>query len=181
MDNRFLVVIITVLLVIKYKLYQSPPEQKFEDNRPLGFLWKEIFGEVTAGKFYYPNKIEDGKNLYLVLDSLVGDSDLYISYSNYPLTSIKDHEYSSYSCGSEQIPLENTRPAFIGIFCYSLYENCTFRLEIYKTNVDLSLYSNQRDKHLDEPPQAAEHPESEIINLKYLLLHLLQIVFEVLF
>lgn len=110
-----------------------------------------------------------------------GDTDLYVSYSDFPKVKTQEHDYSSYSCGSEQIPLENRRPAYVGIYCYSLYENCTFRLEIYKTNLDLSLYSNQRDKHLTETPKPAANPESEVINVKYLLLHLLQLVFEVLF
>lgn len=61
--------IITILLVIKYKLYQSPEPEKFEQNKIAGFLWKEIIGEIGATAFYY-KKIEEGKNLYLVLDSL---------------------------------------------------------------------------------------------------------------
>uniref|UniRef100_A0A336M0R8 CSON009666 protein n=1 Tax=Culicoides sonorensis TaxID=179676 RepID=A0A336M0R8_CULSO len=114
----------------------------FEESAIAGFLYKEISGEIGSSSFYY-KKIEEGKNFYLILESTTGDTDLYISYKNYPLVQTASHDYSSYSCGVEQIPLENKRPVFIGVYCYSQYENCTFRLEIYKTNIDLSAQSNR--------------------------------------
>ncbi|XP_063696232.1 UPF0669 protein C6orf120 homolog [Culicoides brevitarsis] len=176
MDNRLIFAIILVLVTIKFKIYQNSVEtQNVEDVAIAGFLYKEISGEIGSSHFYY-KKIEEGKNFYLILESETGDTDLYISYKDYPKVQATSHDYSSYSCGVEQIPLENKRPVFIGVFCYSQYENCTFHLEIYKTNIDLSSHAN---RHTVERVNDRDTESSNKLNgFKIILFSLLNILWE---
>lgn len=61
-----------MLVTIKFKLYQNNIESdrnRIEETTIAGFLYKEISGDIGSSHFYY-KKIEEGKNFYLILESM---------------------------------------------------------------------------------------------------------------
>ena len=97
------------------------------------------------------------RNLYYVctFDHFrIGDPDLYISYTRNPTYHLESHDQNSCTCGEEELKtISNTRPLYIGVYCYTTYFNCTFELNVcsaIKRNIEHNPYSkletNQNSK-----------------------------------
>jgi len=136
------------------------------------FLAYKFTGSVGASNFTYFKLHRDGI-VKLVLDSMSGDADIYVSsatlspdYSNYELCST--------TCGLDEIiiPSDMIRPIGVGIFGHPSHETSQFELTVW---VDSNTMSNNGDKvHFN-----SDNDQEESL-LWSILLGLLKIILNVL-
>lgn len=76
------------------------------------------------------------------------DPDLYISYKAFPFSDILKHDQDSCTCGTEVIITnQDIRPVYTGVYCYSLYTNCTFQLSVCALKNQTDIADNQLSYH----------------------------------
>ena len=102
----------------------------------IGPTWAEYLlhtysGKVGSGNYTYYKLSKEG-NVRLILETRVGDADLYIS--DQTLTpDFENYELKSATCGEDEvyIPAENKRPVGVGVYGYSTYDTSNYLLHVY--------------------------------------------------
>lgn len=114
-----LIVLLIIFLPSKWRIYASQAQAQ------------TLEGTVNAGNFTYYKLFVEGCVL-VELDTLKGDSDLYISSSTMTPT-WEDYEFKSDTCGYDNVVLESqvVRPVGIGVYGHIHKHNSNFRLNIY--------------------------------------------------
>lgn len=89
-------------------------------------------GEIRAAAYYYTTVGDIGHPIEILLEPKIGDVDLYVSSKSSPTYELNNHDIGAASCGNEQIsvPKDFVRPFYVGVYCYNIYDNCTFYLTI---------------------------------------------------
>ena len=97
-----------------------------------------IIAEVGAGNITYYSLKQEG-SITLILDSIIGDADIYVSESN-TQPDYTDYDLQSATCGEDivTIPKEFNRPVGIGIFGHVYHPVSKYKLTVvldYEGNV----------------------------------------------
>jgi len=111
------------------------------------FLAYRFTGSVGAGNYTYFKLHRDGV-VKLVLDSTVGDTDIYVSSSTLSPDYI-NYELCSVTCGMDDvlIPSDMSRPIGVAIYGHPSHELSEFELTVW---LDANAMSNSADKtHLN--------------------------------
>jgi len=91
-----------------------------------------IDGIVGAGN-YSRYTFSEKENSQLVLTTIAGDADLYVSdVHSEPTFDFENHELSSITCGVDMVDLPTSlkRPVNIAVYGHPRYEASRFRLEV---------------------------------------------------
>ena len=95
------------------------------------YLINSFTQSVGAGNYTYYKLSKEG-NVQLVLNSIDGDADLFISdITLYP--DYKNYKLQATSCGEDiiDVPASFTRPIGVGIYGHSSHTLSRFRLDVY--------------------------------------------------
>jgi len=119
-----------------------------------------IDGVVGAGN-YSRYTFSEKENSRLVLTTIAGDADLYVSdIHSEPTFDFENHELSSITCGLDTVDLPPSlkRPVNIAVYGHPRYEGSRFRLEvIYKgEEYDPFLIMNDDGEKAKETRKAKE-------------------------
>jgi hypothetical protein len=87
--------------------------------------------KVGGGNFTYI-KFYDKGAYQLVLESISGDADLYISDTN-SQPDWEDYEFHSVTCGEDsvRVPVDMKRPVYIGVYGHPSHELSVYALQIF--------------------------------------------------
>ena len=107
----------------------------------LGLL--HTISQRVGGGNFTRFELHDKGNIRLVLDSVQGDADLYISDTN-TQPDWTDYELNSVTCGEDivEVPLEMKRPVYIGVFGHPSHDVSHYNLFIYHEDSRHYSYSN---------------------------------------
>lgn len=107
------------------------------------------------------------------------DPDLYISYKSFPFYNLGKHDQDSCTCGVEVVKTnKDIRPVYTGVYCYSIYTNCTFHLSVcaLQQTANLSEYLNPSDEH-DEKSNKNKIKSTFLIFIEVLFTELIPVFF----
>ena len=96
-----------------------------------GYLLHTFSGKVGNGNYTYYKLSKEG-NVRLVLETTLGDADLYIS--DQTLTpDFENYESKSATCGEDEvyIPTESKRPVGVGVYGHTSHDISHYRLHVY--------------------------------------------------
>ncbi|XP_067942374.1 UPF0669 protein C6orf120 homolog [Watersipora subatra] len=151
-------------------------------------LIQAVEGSVGAESFLYYSYADPGP-LIVVLKSISGDADLYVSSSTKTPTYI-DYEVKSNTCGVDMLDLSDMkRPVYIGVFGSHAYDTTNYTLYAYRidggvSETDDSQFEDRNSipqaTHHREPPDATETNESSFWPFFEFLLTLLEFFFQAL-
>ena len=120
------------------------------------FLHTVINGVVGSGNYTY-YKITKEHNVKLVLETLSGDTDLYISDKT--LTpDFENYACKSTTCGDEEvyIPMEWKRPIGVGVYGYISFDVSRYKLYFYTDDKKLENTFTHRGGHHKGDPEEEE-------------------------
>ena len=116
------------------------------------YVGQSVSGEVEAGNFTYYTLRQTG-HIKMVLTSLVGDADIYVSdaTNERPTFMFEEHMLSSATCGLDvvDIPADFSRPVHIGVYGHPNYPQTTFNMDgviVEKTEEDPFSMSSYEDE-----------------------------------
>jgi len=96
------------------------------------YVGQSVSGEVEEGNYTYYTLRQTG-HVLMVLTSLTGDADLYISdaTNDRPTFMFEEHELSSTTCGVDtvDIPASFARPVHIAVYGHPNYPHSKFNLD----------------------------------------------------
>ncbi|XP_023229500.1 UPF0669 protein v1g209471-like [Centruroides sculpturatus] len=93
---------------------------------------EKLIGKVGAGNYSYYTLSREG-SITIILNTLQGDSDLYISdHTKQPTFEIENHNLQSVTCGLDRIdvPFEFKRPIIIGVYGHPSQDFSIYELEV---------------------------------------------------
>lgn len=110
-------------------------------------LVSSIIGEVGAENITYYTLRQQG-SITLILDSFVGDADMYVSETN-AKPDYNDYDLQSATCGQDivTIPKEFNRPVGIGIFGHVYHTVSKYKLTVI-SDYDGSAENQEGDSYL---------------------------------
>ncbi|XP_002735183.1 UPF0669 protein v1g209471-like [Saccoglossus kowalevskii] len=106
-------------------------------------------GRIGAGNYTYYRLAKEGA-MALVLDTLEGDADIYIS-SLTLAPSFEEYELQSATCGQDivEIPMEMSRPIGVAVYGHVSCMESSYRLSVLVDKVDSSELSNSKNQHYE--------------------------------
>ncbi|GFR26705.1 UPF0669 protein C6orf120 homolog [Trichonephila clavata] len=208
LENNF-ILIFRFLFVCPHNVIYFSTKMKFRD-KILPFLLlmlspvcqcvehfqESILGAVGGGNYSYYWLPQPG-TVMLLLHSIEGDADLYVSSKNLkPTYDIENHDLQSTTCGAEQVrvPSYYERPVSIAVYGHpshevSLYE---LKIDVYESGAEIEeIYEDlnaeeTKTAHFNKPTSVPnipvkEDPEYEERSVFWtLLLHILQVLLDLL-
>ena len=135
-----------------------------------------IVAEVGAGNITHYSLKQEG-TVTLILDSIIGDADIYVSETN-TKPDYSDYDLQSTTCGHDivTIPKEFNRPVGIGIFGHVYYP-----LSKYQLTVVLDYNANVSDQErLSYADHLHEEEGSNESTLWVIFVNILKIILEIL-
>ncbi len=111
-------------------------------------LVHSIVAEVGGGNITHYSLKQEG-SITLILDSIIGDADIYISENN-ANPDYSDYDLQSVTCGRDMvtIPKEFKRPVGIGIFGHVYYPLSKYQLSVV-SDYDESVSDKDRISYAD--------------------------------
>ena len=99
------------------------------------YLLHTFRGRVGAGNYTYYKMTKEG-NFKLVLTSLAGDADLYVS-DQVLMPDYENYELCSVTCGVDVVEIDQDlkRPVSIGVYGHIFHEVSHFQLEVYADGI----------------------------------------------
>jgi len=131
------------------------------------YVGQTVTGMVWEGNYTYYTLKQSGP-VRLVLKSVVGDADLYVSGQDMeqPTFLLEEHSLSSASCGEDSVQISEhfPRPIYIGVYGHPRHEISHFLLDV--VIVELDEYDPfkeeaQEDKNSDEGRESKSRHNSE--------------------
>lgn len=147
---------------------------------------EKLIGKVGAGNYSYYTLSREG-SITILLNTLQGDSDLYISdHTKQPTFEIENHNLQSVTCGLDRIdvPFEFKRPIIIGVYGHPSQDFSIYELEVivddspeeYK---DHGIENSSPGSSLPPVPSPSTKEESEENSILWtIFITVLQIVLE---
>ncbi|KAJ3620742.1 hypothetical protein MTP99_004667 [Tenebrio molitor] len=121
----------------------------------------KLEGEVNGQEFIYYKIMHPG-NLLLVLESLEGDADIYVSEKTPSPTYHPDtYDFHSATCGTDAVTITKNlkRPMAVGIYGYSAYNK--FTIEVYQLPDSENMNYYDEDDNYKEPVDNGDSTMSE--------------------
>ncbi|KAI6660394.1 hypothetical protein LOD99_13980 [Oopsacas minuta] len=123
--------------------------------------------------------------LVIVLSSLEGDCDLYVSQqSTTKRPTYQKYDLSSTTCGTDYVITSSSLkyPLFIGVFAYSSGEDCEFQVDIVQLDIDIETPEIQIEFDIERYVGAKENvkEDSEESHIVWTILKFIVQVVEVL-
>ncbi|XP_076360213.1 UPF0669 protein C6orf120 homolog [Tachypleus tridentatus] len=118
---------------------------------------EQLLGSVGGGNYTYYSLTPDG-GVLILLHSLLGDADLYVSEKRLkPTFDLASHDLQSVSCGLDkvEIPWSFGRPIGIGVYGHPSHEISMFELEVMVDDTPEWVYPEEY-MEIDENNKAAE-------------------------
>ena len=126
------------------------------------YIGQSVSGEVEAGNYSYFTLRQTG-SVEMVLTSVTGDADLYISDSSNerPTFMFDEHQLSSTTCGQDSvhIPASFSRPVSIAVYGHPNYPVSTFKLDgviIEEEEYDPFAEASFPDEHSEDAHESGE-------------------------
>ena len=123
------------------------------------YVGQSVSGDVEAGNFTYYTLRQTG-HIKMVLTSLVGDADIYVSdaTNDRPTFMFEEHMLSSATCGLDvvDIPASFARPVHIGLYGHPNYPHTAFNMDgviVEETEVDpftMSSYHEEESAYSEQ-------------------------------
>ncbi|XP_062304212.1 UPF0669 protein C6orf120 homolog [Osmerus eperlanus] len=147
-----------------------------------------VQGHIGAGNYSYLRLNHDGR-IILLLRSLKGDADLYVSDKTLR-PSFDTYKLQSVTCGKDAVvvPRDFIRPVGIGIYGHPSHQESEFEMRVFydqtapKDHFDKSFYTSEDrirpQKYRQAPDEDFEEEESIFWTI---LIGLLKIILEILF
>lgn len=156
----------------------------------IGTTWAEYLlhtfnGKVGNGNYTYYKLSKEG-NVRLILESTLGDCDLYIS--DQTLTpDFENYELKSATCGEDEvyIPADSKRPVGVGVYGYSSHDTSHYRLHVYVDDAGdrggtyMGTYSSGSTSGQHKPSLNTPKDEEESL-LWTIFVGILKIIFDIL-
>ncbi|XP_067120062.1 UPF0669 protein v1g209471-like [Centruroides vittatus] len=126
---------------------------------------EKLIGKVGAGNYSYYTLSREG-SITIILNTLQGDSDLYISdHTKQPTFEIENHNLQSVTCGLDRIdvPFEFKRPIIIGVYGHPSQDFSIYELEVIVDDLpeeykDYKDYSTENLSSGSSPPPPVPSP-----------------------
>ncbi|XP_078000756.1 UPF0669 protein v1g209471-like [Glandiceps talaboti] len=138
------------------------------------YVIQTFTGTIGSGNFTYYRLSREG-DLSIVLDTLKGDADIYISQTNMN-PDYDDYDLKAASCGQDrvEIPKDFKRPIGVGVYGHVYFFSSDYRLSVVLDYATDS--SNQWDQ-----VQHKGHSDSEEDNILWtIFVNILKILFDIL-
>ncbi len=150
---------------------------------------QSLYGQVEAGNYSYYTLSKPGR-VVLVLETLSGDADLYVSARHQkPTFELSAHEFQSTSCGVDIVHLSQSlaRPIAIGVYGHPSHLLSSYRLAVALSYEPFSSaeeadsgYSQTNAPESDGDQSDGEQSSTFLELIGSLVSFLLQLLFEVL-
>lgn len=149
------------------------------------YLLHTFSGQVGSGNYTYYKLSKEG-NVRLILETTLGDSDLYIS--DQTLTPDFDiYDLKSATCGEDEvyIPAQSKRPVGVGVYGHFSHEVSHYRLHVFvddegsKGGTHMGSFSSGSTTGQHKPSLNAPKNEEESL-LWTIFVGILKIIFDIL-